>query len=116
MNLKCLAFVSVATLFSIPAFSGTCVGPAPCGYIPTPKEPVGPDTYCIRDVCNPVSYEWVGKFMTARSLTSNGVEIMGQAGPCWTDDHADCLSIAQQAFEAMTMQGFIADRYERYGK
>lgn len=116
MKLKLMLCTILLSIFPVASFSATCAGPAPCDYVPPPiTEPVGPDTYCIRDVCSPVTYQWVSRFVTASSLTSNGAPIMGQAGPCWTDNHADCPDIARQAFDAMTVQGFVADRYERYG-
>lgn len=111
---KCIA-ATILLMASNGAFSATCVGPAPCDYVP-PIDPIGPGTYCIRGVCNKVEYEWVGRFVTARSLTSIGAPIMGQAGPCWTDTRADCPDIARQAYDAMTVQGYVADRYEQYSQ
>lgn len=70
-------------------------GPGGCVDLP---EPLGPVELCILD-CLPVSYVQFGNFALAKSQLSNGFEVMGWAGPCWSAELGQCPDIYHQAFE-----------------
>jgi len=76
--------------------------------------PFGPSELCIKDVCKPVTYFWVGAKVVAESWLPNGYEVMGWSGPCLNEDRAQCPDILNQAFNDLRTNALRANRAQAF--
>jgi hypothetical protein len=102
-------------------FYNSCgFGPNPScipGCVALPEPPVelsGPPVLCIREVCVPVVYSWVGSKAVAESTLPNGYEVLGWSGPCFHADRTQCPFIFGQAFSDLQINAARADRAQLF--
>ena len=88
---KSLLFAAVAMLVLTalttllpPIAAAGCGGfsPGGCEFPLPPADPVGPSDLCVGDaVCQPVAYQWVGRFYLATSALPSGYGVIGWDHP-----------------------------------
>ena len=95
---------------------GPAVGCVPgCVALPAPPvESSGPSSLCIREVCAPVVYSWIGSKAVAESTLPNGYEVIGWSGPCFHEDRTQCPHIFGQAFLDLQINAARADRAQLF--
>lgn len=100
-------FIALSLLASSAYAGCDGFGPGPVN-CPPPVNPVGPAVLCVGDAaCQPIIYEWVGKFFVATSHLPTGYEVIGWGGPCHSES---CPDIGNQAFRDLSVN---ADQINR---
>ena len=100
--------------------SGPQFGPGGCtpgcvidpDYNPAnPVEPTAPDQVCIREDCYAVSYHWLDRCVIATAKIGElNYQVIGWAGPCLSEQNADCPDIKNQAHRNLVTNALRANR------
>lgn len=93
------------------AVAEPCFGPGGCQSTP---ELTGPAELCLPDGCQPIQYSWTGDIVVAESQLVNGYSILGWAGPCVHEDHAQCPNIFEQAFQDLQINALRTNRAQSF--
>lgn len=115
MKLKILAAAALlSVLISASASAETCIGPAPCDYVP-------PDaTLCLGGSvgCLPVIYEHAddqnisGAWFAVASTVLKGYPVTGTAGPCFPAQ--DCPALYSEAMRDLALNVLRTARVMRF--